>query len=529
MWRELLRHQPATPDAGRDEEAILERYVEHPSPVRHWLEARIRQAPWWCISLLVHVCVVLILWSWPVPSRADVDAFHEIPIGIVDEPEQETLDREDEAPPIDTDRQLDDLDDFEIEDIQTPLIRGDESEVELETPPEPAYGAPDPEPVVSPIEGLPVIGPPADFARVPTGTIPPGDRGTLREAIRGKPVGDPELKTLVNHLVAALVWLAQAQGRDGSWDAKEWGGDRSYKVGMGGLALLAYLGAGCTHRKGSFQRVVARGLDWLARNQRPDGSFPWETFYEQGIATIAVCEAYGLTGDPRAGRVAQRAINYIVGLQPDHGGFRYGGAVPSGQGDTSVTGWQIMAIKAAILAGLDVPPRALDRCHAFLRNSARQYGTSAYLAGDQGAGSPAVTAVGLLCRIFLNDDHRYDNDIAQAVAWLNRRENPRLDTPARGAANDLVADLYYTYYSSLAMYQVGGENWRAWRKMYYDGLKAEQVKATRDAAGRFVKGSWEPGKHRWGKRGGRIYATAMGALCLEAPFRFLRLVSHTRR
>lgn len=523
MWRELRRRRAAEPAGPAGEEAMLERYVEHPSRVRDWLEARLRQAPWWCISFLVHVCALLVLWSWPVRSHADIETpITELPVSIVDKAEPEIQERQEEKPPQDPPVELED---FEIADVPDVMVRGEESEVEPLTPVEPAEGSPFENPELPRLDGLPpIIGPESmNPLAPPPGRLPPGDRKKLREAIEGKPVGR-EIITLVPPLIAALNWLAQAQERDGSWDARAWGGANSYKVGMGGLALLAFQGAGFTHKQGRYQRVILAGLDWLRNSQRDNGSFPWETFYEQGIATIAVCEAYALTGDPRVGRMAQRAISYIVAQQPEHGGFRYGGAVPRDQGDMSVTGWQIMAIKSAIMAGLDVPATAVERSLVFLRNSAREYGASAYLVGDQGPGSAAMTAVGLLCRVFLNDGRQYDHEIGQAAAYLGRRENPGLDAPPTGASKELVADLYYTYYSSLAMFQVGGEHWRAWQKMYLEPLKAAQVTATRDAAGKFVKGSWEPANDRWGARAGRVYTTAMGALCLEAPYRFLPML-----
>ena len=89
-------------------------------------------------------------------------------------------------------------------------------------------------------------------------------------------------------------------------------------MGGTGLAVMAFLGAGFTHTKGRYKTTVAKGLQWLAAKQKPSGAFPYATFYEQGIATIAVCEAYALTRSPKVGRMAQKAIDHIVKLQPDH-------------------------------------------------------------------------------------------------------------------------------------------------------------------------------------------------------------------
>ncbi|MBM4035777.1 MAG: terpene cyclase/mutase family protein [Planctomycetes bacterium] len=512
------------------QEAILERYIERPSRLHDWFERRIRQAPWWCISLLVHIIALLALWSWPAKTAAEHEVFI-IDGGLIpyDPPEPEPP-----KPPVLPPDPPPLPPDFKIKDVQETLVAGggDPTEPEPVKDPEPPIGSPEgrpDEPVLDSRLALIAI----EFEPIHTR---PQDglgfrRGKLRDAIerRGRwpgPGDGPgtDIVTVVPPLIAALNWLKRAQEPNGSWNARKWDATSSYDVGMTGLALLAFQGAGFTHTKGTYRDTVYRALNWLGTNQRDNGSFQFETFYEQGIATMAVCEAYGLTKDPRLRPMAQRAVSFIVGVQPEHGGFRYGGAVPLGEGDMSVTGWQVMALKSALLAQLTVPDEAIERCRTFLKNSLREYGASAYIVNDKAPGSLAISSIGLLCRIFLNDAHAYDAEIGQGVQYLTSKETPDLNPAPGGASKQLVADIYYTYYSSLAMFLFAGEgseHWRAWRTMYRAPLIAAQVHDEADARGRFVKGSWDPAKHRWGDRGGRVYATAMGALCLEAPFRFL--------
>ncbi|MBM4042116.1 MAG: terpene cyclase/mutase family protein, partial [Planctomycetes bacterium] len=198
-----------------------------------------------------------------------------------------------------------------------------------------------------------------------TGQAPGGAGGTNRHA--------------ESAAMAGLVWLALAQEQDGRWDCKRWGGSGNFDVGVTGLALLAFLGAGYTHTKGKFMTTLENGLRWLSTNQKDDGSFRWNTFYEQGIATMAVSEAHALTRSPFSARRAQMAIDYICKVQPDHGGFRYGGAVPKDEGDLSVSSWQLMALKTALAAGLKVPDQAIERSRLLLKNTLRERGGSAYL------------------------------------------------------------------------------------------------------------------------------------------------------
>src|SRR5262249_11440769 len=144
-------------------------------------------------------------------------------------------------------------------------------------------------------------------------------------------------------------------------------------------------------------------------------------FYSHSIASLAVCEALGMTGDKRLREPAQKAINYLLAAQdPKGGGWRY---EPASGSDTSVTGWAVTALKSAELAGLNVPKDAYERAARFLdwaqvsTNDGSRYlynpaDRQAQNAGDKQR--PTMTAVALLARIY--------------TGW--KRDDPNL---ARGA------------------------------------------------------------------------------------------------
>ena len=168
-------------------------------------------------------------------------------------------------------------------------------------------------------------------------------------------------------VAAALVWLANHQLSDGSWSLQNYTqrctdktctgtGEISADAGATAMGLLPFLAAGQTHRsKGPYQQHILRGIDWLIRHQQPDGNLAkgaHQMMYSHGLATIALSEAYGLSGDRQVGMAAQGAVNFILNAQnTTDGGWRY---VPKEPGDTSVVGWQLMALKSAGMAGLDV-------------------------------------------------------------------------------------------------------------------------------------------------------------------------------
>ena len=161
-------------------------------------------------------------------------------------------------------------------------------------------------------------------------------------------------------VTAALVWLANHQLSDGSWSLKNYVHRCSDKTctGIGGvladtgataMGLLPFLAAGQTHTsKGPYKEKIRRGMAWLIRNQQADGNLAkgsQQMMYSHGLATIALCEAFGLSGDKQVGIAAQGAVNFILAAQNKaDGGWRYN---PGDAGDTSVVGWQLMALKSA--------------------------------------------------------------------------------------------------------------------------------------------------------------------------------------
>ena len=180
-------------------------------------------------------------------------------------------------------------------------------------------------------------------------------------------------------VAAALNWLYRHQTSQGRWSldfrrqcrgtiCSGPGGARSDAAATG-LALLPFLGAGQTHKsKGPYQKCIAKGIAWLIKQQKPDGDLSGGAplpMYSHGIAAITLCEAYGMTHDEHVGRAARRAVAYIQMAQNrSTGGWRY---LPGERGDTSVFGWQMMALKSAQLAGLPVDSMTMENSKKWLK------------------------------------------------------------------------------------------------------------------------------------------------------------------
>jgi len=323
---------------------------------------------------------------------------------------------------------------------------------------------------------------------------------------------------------AALAWLAANQETDGRWDAARHGAGRELFVGgrnrqgsgaqahtaTTGLALLAFLGRGYTHRQGQYQKTVAQGLDYLLRSQAPDGNLGgpadfYAFMYCHGIAALALSEAYAMTQDNRLREPLRQAITYTLAAQhPEQGGWRYR---PREMGDTSQLGWQLMALKSAELAGLGIPQASKQGAWRFLHSvsSGRYGGLAAYRPLE--SPSPAMTAEALLCRLFLGQPPT-DPPCQEAGQYLLQH------LPGQSEAN-----LYYWYYGTLAMFQLGGHYWKTWNEALQKTLLSRQQRTGA------LAGSWDPDT-RWDNYGGRVYATALSALCLEVYYRYLPLYIH---
>ncbi len=70
------------------------------------------------------------------------------------------------------------------------------------------------------------------------------------------------------------------------------------------------------------ERSVKRGLDYLARTQNPDGSWPGQ--YAQlsgvvGLAMLAFLAHWEMPDEGQYGQVIRRAVDYIVRSQQSNG------------------------------------------------------------------------------------------------------------------------------------------------------------------------------------------------------------------
>ena len=492
-----------------------------------WLE----RTPWMALSLTAHVLVFLVLASIPWHAFEETSTTV-VRVKAVLEPEVD--------PPFDPDP-------LETDPVDEPLPMPEEVvPVEASDPWDAADTDGDPTEDVAnaPAFDSPFDSNNASFDEIGIGDGPSG-------GVYGKRPGGPGKAHIESALRAALDWLRTHQSADGSWDgdgfaercgglggAETFGailcdgpGSPVHDVGLTSLALLAFLGQGNTLQRGrveGYRDVVVRAVTWLRRQQDPDSGLvgtaqSHDFLYDHALATLALCEAYELSDrTPLLRGPAQRAVELCLRARTPFAGWRY--ELPSiGDSDASLTGWMLLALCSARHAGLVVDEQALEDAGAWLDEvtdpntgrvgytrrgelSARSLWNTAYPP----EANEALTGVGLFAQVFLQDGAERTARMEDQAALL-LRVLPRWDADGR------TVDFYAWYYATYALLQMGGKPWKRWQGAL-EPLLLEHQNHAGDA-----RGSWDP-VGAWGHVGGRVYATALGALCLEASFRYDRIL-----
>lgn len=485
------------------------------------------RAPWLAISAAAHVLAFFILSAFPWDAfkqekmqsiQATVEA---TPEELIEEPEEEEIEEIEE----------------EIEPIEEPILKdaeiSDHNEEDVDEPFESMIGDPD-QNADSPFDSdnvNDVIGIGGGAGGKFGGRR--GGRKNLRAA-GGKGM-DQALRD-------ALEWLKEHQAPDGSWDCDgfdaecgkignsvcDMPGRSGHDVGVTGLALLAFLGEGGMPNEGRYGDTLAKGIRWLRDQADPDTGLIGDTsthefLYNHALGTLALCEAYYATRSPRLKGPCQRAVHYIQRARNPYGAWRYN-EPPNGTNDTSVTGWMVFALKAAEDAGLEVDEGAYEGAMSWLdevtdpqtgrvgynelgSRSSRITGVNDHFPSERGE---AMTAVGTLSRIFMGQSDPDEHPILERHADLMLRSLPVWDPDGLGN------DMYYWYYGTYAMFQLGGKHWRQWE----DAMKQTLLETARKDGD--AKGSWDP-SGPWGFSGGRVYSTALMALSIEVYFRYARV------
>ncbi|EDY19005.1 hypothetical protein CfE428DRAFT_3663 [Chthoniobacter flavus Ellin428] len=351
------------------------------------------------------------------------------------------------------------------------------------------------------------------------GTMASRVGGTARAAAMQMNGGKKESEEAV---LRGLRWLVKNQNADGSWGKPNGGGPTG--AAMTGFSILSFLGHGETPVSAEFGPAIQKALDWVLKNGNAnDGRLNMEKQFSQpgvyahAIVTYGLGEYYTMTKDERVAPLLKKAVGYIVDGQGPDGGWMY--AYDKTESDTSVSGWQIQALKAAHLSGLDIPgvDAALDKAMLDLQRVRGKNGGFGYRNAQQEKYS--LTGVGVLCTYFWKQEK--DKMVRDGIEYI-------MDHTTKSNLKDQYypveykgdkADLYAWYYNTQACLMVGGAAWNTWNRLFQGEIVKNQS----------PDGSWPPlaGKSAGGdlqrsvEGMGPFYRTNLCILMLEVYYRYM--------
>lgn len=300
----------------------------------------------------------------------------------------------------------------------------------------------------------------------------------------------------------ALEWLKRNQAPNGSWSH---GG--KMPMGLTGLGLLTFLAHGETPAAEKYGPTVEKAIRFLAGQCDGSGRFiirntvGHSSAYEHAIATYAICEAYGMTRIPTLKSVMTRNLDVIIKGQQNGGSWDYAFAKKA-RTDLSVSGWMAQALKAGYIAGAENEglKGALEKAVKGIEIHYLKDAESFRYSSSSGRFNQGLTGAGVLCLQLLGK--------ANSVT-VNRGLHTLEESSADYGSKALGWPMYAWYYITQAKFHAGGFHWSKWNPKIATSLVRSQNK----------NGSWlSPGSE---KSRGPVYCTTMAALTLQVYYRFL--------
>ncbi len=303
-----------------------------------------------------------------------------------------------------------------------------------------------------------------------------------------------------------LAWLVRAQRADGSW--REGSRYASYTTVMTSLAGLALMAGGSTPEDGPYSRHVKKAMLYVLRVAKDSktgiiarGSQP---MYGHGFSMLFLAQCYGVESNSAYGKqlrtALKRAVDLTVkGISKD-GGWTYN---PNSGDEGSVTVTQLQALRACKNAGISVPAETIEKAVKYVRACQNPDGGISYSYRSRGSSRPAISAAAIACFYAAGVHDRKaggSGEEGKAVARLTK-----YCVGAISPGNSNYHDFYTHFYMSQAMYQKGGENYTSYYPKLRDYLLGKQ----------YTDGSW------MGDSVGNTYGTSLACIMLQLPYGYL--------
>lgn len=333
-------------------------------------------------------------------------------------------------------------------------------------------------------------------------------------------------------LELGLEWLARNQGPEGNWGCND--------LGLVSMGALAFMSAGHAPGRGKYGRELDKALEYVIKNAKPSGLLNiadgQRDLYNHGLATFVLGQAHGMSTsqDRRLNRVLDGALKLIANTQCEDGGWDYRAHRQPNGHDLSLAVMQAKALRSAVDSGLEVPPEVIDLAIKSVREHYSPQGNrnlpEAELMKLPGqftygkGGGGGTIAMAAAGVVCLQEFGQYDD-------WRIGKNMEVIGAAirelpkARERNGNMPFDAYTLYYVGQALYQVNGEHWREHYPVLRDFLVQSQIRDPKVPA---LNGSWRDngvrGGGRVGGREGELYATSVGVFILAIPNRYLPIL-----
>jgi len=300
----------------------------------------------------------------------------------------------------------------------------------------------------------------------------------------------------------ALKYLASKQLPNGAWGTT--GEERRHPTAMTGYALMAFQSAGHLPGEGEYGKQVTAGLNYLLDSISPDGLYGdrnlGQYMYGHGVATIALAELYGQSRSPAIRPKLERVIKIIISAQNPEGGWRY--RPVARDADISVTVLQVVALRAAKNAGIDVPQSTIDNAVRYVKSCHHApTGGFTYQPNREPGFARTAAAIYSLQVCGLYDDPMVKRGSDYLISNLKRSQD------------------WFTYghfYAAPAQYMIGGDTWKAW----YADIKDKLVQVVSKDGDEY---HWETRLDQGRQGVGPVYVTSVYTMILAMPYHYLPL------
>lgn len=332
-----------------------------------------------------------------------------------------------------------------------------------------------------------------------------GDEPTLPDGSGAKDMITPETQKAIDR---GLAYLAQAQQPDGGYGHGSYQGN----VAITSLAGLAFMAGGHQPGRGLYGKNVTRALQFVLSKERqdppgflynPTGSATYGPMYSHGFGTLLLAEAHGMVIDrdmrKRVRDTLGRALKVIENSQNSEGGWRY--QPIRFQADTSVTICQIMALRSARNAGLEINKSVVDQCVKYVRDCQSPDGGFRYF--KQGGPSAFPRSAACVCALYSAGIYQ-GREVERGLQYL-MQSKPNGSGFYRSTPENHY--FYGHYYAAQAMWTAGGKYWQDW----FPAIREELLNRARQRG----DGGWTDNSV------GTDYGTAMACIILQIPNNYL--------